>query len=76
MANIRSYSPAIAATPVPPTVARLHRVETAGVEAKLETILKKLEQIEGRSLEQLEKEVKQLRKELDELRGKSPGERQ
>jgi hypothetical protein len=75
-AGIRSYAPAIAATPVPPTVARLHRVETAGVEAKLETILKKLEQIEGRSLEQLEKEVKQLRKELDELRGKSPGERE
>jgi hypothetical protein len=72
----RAY-PTPPATPVPPQVARLHRVvETAGgVEAKLETILKKLDQIEGRSLEQLEKEVKQLRKELDELRGKSPGER-
>jgi hypothetical protein len=38
-------------------------------DAKLDAILKKLEQIEGRSLEKLESEVKRLRQELDELRG-------
>jgi hypothetical protein len=68
----------VAPAPPLPQVARLHayRVEAGGgVEGKLDTILKKLDQLESKSVEQLEREVKQLRKELDELRGKSPGER-
>lgn len=59
---------------VPPAVATrvpAYRVEAnGGVEAKLDTILKKLEQMEGKALEQLQKEVQQLRRELDELRAK------
>jgi hypothetical protein len=39
-----------------------------GVEAKLNLILKKLETLESKSLEELHEEVKRLRKELDELR--------
>lgn len=41
-----------------------------GVEAKLDTILKKLEQLEGNALEQLQAEVRQLHKELEALRAK------
>ena len=64
--------------PVPPTVrafsARVDR-DDDGADAKLDAILKKLNQIESGKLDQLDKTVKQLRKEIDELRTKSPGDR-
>jgi hypothetical protein len=58
------------------TTARLHayRVEKSGeagdVAGKLELIIKKLDNLESKAIEQLQDEVKQLRKELDELRDK------
>jgi hypothetical protein len=56
------------------TTARLHAYRVAekdqGLEAKLDQILKKLDALESKSLEQLQDEVKRLRKELDELRDK------
>jgi PDZ domain-containing protein len=59
--------------PTPSTTARFraYQVERGeGTEAKLDLILKKLETIENKSIEQLQDEVKRLRKELDELRSK------
>jgi hypothetical protein len=57
-----------------PAVTRLraYRVDTKdeALEAKLDQILKKLDQMENKALEALRDEVKQLRKELDELRSK------
>lgn len=52
--------------------AQLHAYRVAnrgdGVDAKLNLILKKLETLESKSLDELHEEVKRLRKELDELR--------
>jgi hypothetical protein len=66
--------------PLPPqpspagTTARLHAYRVAekdqGLEAKVDLILKKIDSLESKSLEQLQEEVKRLRKELDELRDK------
>lgn len=71
--------PGTPATPGTPVTSRLqaYRIETTGgnVEGKLDAIIKKLDQLETKSVEQLEREVKQLRKEIDELRSRSPGER-
>jgi hypothetical protein len=56
--------------------ARIHayRVEKSAeagdVAGKLELIIKKLDNLESKAIEQLQDEVKQLRKELDELRNK------
>ena len=56
------------------TTARLHAYRVAekdqGLEAKVDLILKKIDSLESKSLEQLQEEVKRLRKELDELRDK------
>jgi hypothetical protein len=52
---------------------RAERAEDSD-ESKLDTIIKKLDQLESGALGKLDKEVKQLRKELDELRSKSPGD--
>jgi membrane-associated protease RseP (regulator of RpoE activity) len=65
-------TPVAPATPAPQT-ARLHayRVESrGGVEAKIDQILKKLDALDSRSIDELKKEVERLRKEVDELRGK------
>lgn len=44
--------------------------EAGNVAGKLDLILKKLDNLESKAIEQLQDEVKQLRKELDELRNK------
>jgi hypothetical protein len=65
-------TPVAPATPAPQT-ARLHayRVESrGGVEAKVDQILKKLDALDSRSIDELKKEVQRLRKEVDELRNK------
>ncbi len=65
---IEPYSPPVT------TTTRLHayRVQQRddGVEDKLRLILKKLDTLESKSLDELHEEVKRLRKELDELRSK------
>ena len=65
-------APATPATPAAPggTRVRAFRVEGEGSDAKLDLILKKLETLDSKSIEQLQDEVKRLRKELDELRNK------
>ncbi len=70
-------SPRASAAPVPPTppqAARAFsfRTERAddGDDSKLDAILKKLEKIEGGTLDKLDKDVKQMRKDIDELRKK------
>jgi hypothetical protein len=79
---VRGVAPpqAVLPKPVPPqpatTAARLHAYRVAespaGLEAKLDQILKKLDALENKSLDQLQEEVKRLRKELDELRSTKP----
>ena len=72
-APLAPATPVAPATPAPQT-ARLHayRVESrgGGVEAKVDQILKKLDALDSRSIDDLKKEVERLRKEVDELRGK------
>lgn len=48
---------------------RWTQVHGGNVDAKLDAILKKLDHMENKALEQLQQEVQQLRKDLDEVRG-------
>ncbi|MEX2173021.1 MAG: PDZ domain-containing protein [Pirellulaceae bacterium] len=73
-------TPADPALSLLPQATRLHAYRVVekqadGVEAKVDLILKKLDQMENKSIENLQNEVRQLRRELDELRAKSPGEK-
>jgi hypothetical protein len=80
VAGTSSLGPPMLVRPQPATgggnTARLHayRVEKSGeagdVAAKLELIIKKLDNLESKAIEKLQDEVQQLRKELDELRNK------
>jgi hypothetical protein len=66
-------APAIPTPPVAPPQVAMHAYRVTrsdGLEAKVDLILKKLDSLENKSLEQLQEEVKRLRKELDELRSK------
>ena len=71
------YNPAT--TPAP-AQAKIHTYRAAvaggaGIEAKLDAILRKLDSRNDGALEKLQDEVKQLRKELEELRGSKSDER-
>jgi hypothetical protein len=59
--------------PTPPVAIRTVPPH-APSDAKLDAILKKLEHLEGQSIEKLEMEIKRLRQELDELRGNNANE--
>lgn len=67
-------TPAVAVPPGQAYRAWAYSAGGGNVETKLDAILKKLDHMESKALEELQNEVQQLRKDLDEVRGKSPGE--
>ena len=67
-------APVVPATPANPAqrvqAYRYEAVQGQGVDAKLDAILKKLDQIENKAVEKLQDDVKRLQKEVEELREK------